>query len=82
MSAKYSGGANLSAKRARGGATSIKPNTPNVPATKEEIAAIPNAAPARPCLAIWYPSRQVTTEADSPGTLSKMDVVEPPYLAP
>jgi hypothetical protein len=28
------------------------------------------------------PSRQVTTEADSPGTFSRIDVVEPPYLAP
>ena len=38
---------------------------------------------ARPPLrAIWYPSRQVTTEAASPGMLTRMEVVEPPYMAP
>jgi len=26
--------------------------------------------------------KQVTTEAASPGTLTRMDVVEPPYMAP
>ena len=82
ISAKYSGELKESANRASGGATSIKPMTPKVPATKDAIAAMPSAAPARPRRAIAKPSRQVTTEADSPGTLSRMEVVEPPYLAP
>ena len=39
-------------------------------------------APARPFWVILYPSMQVITEVDSPGTLSKIDVVEPPYIDP
>ena len=38
---------------ASGGATSIRPITPNVPAMNEPIAAMPSAAPARPLRAIW-----------------------------
>ena len=37
---------------------------------------------ARPFLAIWYPSRQVTAEAASPGTLINTEVIVPPYIAP
>ena len=48
----------------------------------EPIAAMPSAAPARPCRAIWCPSMQVTTDAASPGMLSRIDVVDPPYIAP
>ena len=48
IKAKYSGGAKRNAKRANGGAISIKPNTPTVPATKDAMAEIPNAAPALP----------------------------------
>jgi hypothetical protein len=48
---KYSGGAKRNAKRANGGATSINPNMPMVPATNEAMAEIPNAAPALPCRA-------------------------------
>ncbi len=53
ISAKYSGELKASAKRASGGATNIRPSTPTVPATKEAIAAMPSAAPARPLRAIW-----------------------------
>ena len=52
INAKYSGGAKRNAKRANGGAISINPNTPTVPAIKEAMAEIPNAAPARPLRAI------------------------------
>ncbi len=48
IKAKYSGGAKRKAKRANGGAISIKPRTPTLPATNEAIAEIPNAAPALP----------------------------------
>ena len=43
---------------------------------------MPSAGPARPCLAISWPSRQVTTEAASPGMLTRIEVVEPPYMEP
>ena len=50
---KYSGGPKRMAKAARGGARSIRPMTLRVPAIKEPIADIPNAAPALPCWPIW-----------------------------
>ena len=50
--AKYSGGAKRKAKRASGGAISINPSTPTVPAINEAMAEMPNAAPARPWRAI------------------------------
>ena len=40
------------------------------------------AAPARPLLAMRLPSMAVTMLAVSPGVLSRMEVVEPPYIAP
>ena len=79
---KYSGGPNCNAIAANGGATNIRPIMPSVPAMKDPKAEIPKAAPALPLRAIWYPSRQVTTEADSPGILTRMEVVDPPYMAP
>src|SRR5918996_5983006 len=82
MSAKYSGELKESANAATCGAISVSAMTPIVPATKDEIAAMPSAAPALPRRAIWYPSRQVATEELSPGMLRRIDVVEPPYLAP
>ena len=48
----------------------------------EPIAAMPSAGPARPCSAIWWPSMQVTTEADSPGVLISTEVIVPPYIVP
>ena len=77
-----SGGPNLSAAHTIRGAISMIIKVPKVPAIKEPKAAMPKAGPARPFRAIWYPSRQVTTEADSPGILTRIDVVEPPYMAP
>ena len=65
--AKYSGGPNLRATRAKGGPTSVRAMTENVPAINEPKAAIPRAGPALPLRAIWCPSRQVTTEAASRG---------------
>jgi hypothetical protein len=55
---------------------------PTQPAKNEPSAATPSAAPARPCLAIWWPSMQVTIELASPGMFTRIDVVEPPYCAP
>ncbi len=53
-----------------------------VPATNEPIAAVASAAAPRPALAILLPSSAVTIEDDSPGVLSRMEVVEPPYMPP
>jgi hypothetical protein len=53
-----------------------------VPATNEPIAAVARAWAPRPCLAIMLPSIAVTIEPLSPGVLSRIEVVEPPYMAP
>src|SRR5688572_16644477 len=82
VSAKYSGGPKSSARLESGGARKMSPMSPSVPAMNEPNAEMPSAAPARPRFAISKPSMQVITEADSPGTRSRMDVVEPPYMEP
>ena len=53
ISEKYSGEPNLSAISASGGPNSAISSVPTVPAKNEPSAAIANAGPARPCLAIW-----------------------------
>ena len=55
---------------------------PIVPATNEPMAAVASACAARPALAILLPSMAVTTEDDSPGVFSRIEVVEPPYMPP
>ena len=57
-------------------------SVPMVPAMNEPIAAVASAWAARPRLAILLPSMAVITDADSPGVLSRIDVVEPPYMPP
>ena len=52
------------------------------PATNEPMAAVASAGPPRPARAILLPSSAVTIEALSPGVLSRIDVVEPPYMPP
>ena len=52
-SMQYSGGPKASATLASGGASSIRPSVPKVPAMNEPMAAMPSATPARPCSAIW-----------------------------
>jgi hypothetical protein len=64
------------------GAKKVTSTVAIVPATKEPIAAVASAAPARPLLAIRLPSIAVTIEPASPGVLSRIEVVEPPYIAP
>ena len=80
--AKYSAGPNLRAKSAMTGAKRVSKTVAIVPATNEPMAAVARAGPARPWRAIELPSRAVTMEADSPGALSRMEVVEPPNCAP
>ncbi len=79
---KYSAGPNFSASSTTMGARNVMPIVPMVPATKLPIAEVARAAPARPRLAILLPSRAVTMVALSPGVFSRIDVVEPPYMAP
>ena len=82
MSMKYSGGPSRTAYSATIGANTVTSTVAMVPATKEPMAAVAKAAPARPFLAILLPSMAVTMDPASPGVLSKMEVVEPPYMAP
>ena len=79
---KYSAGPNNSASFVRGNPNAAITIVATVPAKKEPMAATPKATPARPCLAIWWPSSVVTTDVASPGILTRMAVVEPPYCAP
>jgi len=82
ISAKYSGGPNLSPSSTTSGERNVRPTVAMVPATNEPIAEVASAGPARPRLAIWLPSIAVTMVALSPGVLSRIEVVEPPYIAP
>ncbi len=82
ISMKYSGGPSLTANSATKGANSVTTTVAMVPATNEPMAEVASAAPARPLLAILLPSMAVTMLAVSPGVFSRIDVVEPPYMAP
>ena len=76
---KYSTDVNFWENAARIGANPVMTKVPTQPAKKEPSAETASAGPARPCRAIWWPSRQVTIDDTSPGMLTRMDVVEPPY---
>jgi hypothetical protein len=80
--AKYSGAWNCSPSWASGGEATAMNSVATEPAKNEPSAAIASAAPARPCSAIWWPSSVVTTAEVSPGRLTRIAVVEPPYCAP
>jgi hypothetical protein len=82
ISAKYSGARKRCAAAASGSETTAISSVETQPAKNEPIAATASAGPARPCRAIAWPSRQVTTAEDSPGRLTRIAVVEPPYCAP
>ena len=75
---KYSAGPKASAASTTQGATKVSASVPIVPATKLPMAAVASAGPARPRRAILLPSSAVTTADDSPGVLSRIEVVEPP----
>src|SRR5262245_2303288 len=82
ISEKYSGDRKLNANSASGGPINVIATVPTQPANSELSAATANAGPARPSFAIAWPSRQVTTEPASPGTLIRIAVVDPPYCVP
>ena len=82
MSEKYSAGPKTRASRVSGTARAAMRRVATVPAKNEPRAAMPRATPARPWRAISCPSRAVTTDDASPGMLTRIAVVEPPYWAP
>ena len=79
---KYSGGPSRTANSATTGANRVTSIVAIVPATNEPIALVASAAPARPWRAILKPSSAVTIVPVSPGVFSRIDVVEPPDIAP
>ena len=82
MIAKYSGAPRLTANFTTCGMTSASSRVPMVPAMNDPMAAVASACEARPAFAILLPSIAVTTDEDSPGVLSRIEVVEPPYMPP
>ena len=58
------------------------PSVPMVPATNDPSAAVQSAAAPRPCRAILLPSSAVIIAPLSPGVFSRIEVVDPPYIAP
>src|SRR5574343_1314137 len=78
MMAKYSVGPNISATSATQGAQKVSATVARVPATKEPMAAVARAGPARPLRAIRLPSMAVTMDEESPGVFMRIEVVEPP----
>ena len=82
MIAKKSAGETCTARSATEGARSASNRVAMVPATNDPMAAVASAWAARPALAILLPSMAVTTEELSPGVLSRIDVVDPPYMPP
>ena len=82
MIAKNDGAPTFTACSAIDGAKKATSSVPMVPAMNDPIAAVASACAARPFLAILLPSMAVITDADSPGVLSRIEVVEPPYMAP
>lgn len=82
MRAKNSGGPKVSARLDSGTAMATSAAVAMMPPMKDPIAAMPSAVPPRPAFAIWWPSMQVTTDAASPGTFRRTEVMVPPYIAP
>ena len=82
MIAKNDGAPILTACSASAGVKKATSSVPIVPAMNDPIAAVASAWAARPLLAILLPSMAVITDADSPGVLSRIDVVDPPYMPP
>ena len=82
ISANFSDGPNFRAMAATGSVRKIRKTMPNMPPTNEAQAEMARASPARPCLAIGYPSKQATMAEASPGVLIMIDAREPPNMAP
>src|SRR5690625_4582149 len=79
---KYSGDWNCRANMASAGAKVDTMMMATQPPKNDERVVNTRAGPARPCLAIGWPSIAVTAEAAVPGRLRRMETVEPPYIDP
>ena len=82
ISANSSGGPNLSANAANGGANSVNSTTEMLPPTNDATAAADNAWSALPCCASGRPSNTVATAVDAPGIPKVIELMAPPYIAP
>jgi hypothetical protein len=82
ISAKYSAVPKESATITMKGATSARPIVAKVPPKNDPMAAAPSALPPRPSLAMRLPSSAVMIDAVSPGVLSRIDEIAPPYMPP
>lgn len=79
---KYSDGPNFKAKLAKGFAKKTKPMVAKTPPIKEATAEIAIAWPACPFLDMGYPSKVAAIADPSPGVFNKMELLDPPYIAP
>ena len=79
---KVAGGPTVSISSESSGANNMSTKTLTVPPNQLPRAETTNAGPARPFLAISWPSIHVMTDAASPGILTRIEVVDPPYIAP
>ena len=70
------------AARASSGAKSDSPITAKVAPTKEATPEMASASAARPCCAMGKPSSVVITAGSSPGMLSGIELIRPPYMQP
>ena len=82
MSTKYSAGPKASAQFASSGARNTSPVHASSDPQNDANAEIDSATPASPFLAIGKPSSVVITEPASPGMLTRIDVIRPPYSQP
>ena len=71
ISEKYSAGPNSSASLVSGAPSAAMKTVATQPAKNEPSAAVPSAMPARPCLAIWWPSSVVTTDGRLAGNVDQ-----------
>ena len=82
ISATYSGGPNRRLIVPRLVTVSISMNVAKVPPMNEPMAAVASATPPWPRSPSDTRRCVVIDEAASPGVLIRIDVVEPPYMAP
>ncbi len=70
------------ARSATVGASATSRTVPTMPPAKWPMAAAARACAPRPDFAIGLPSMAATTAALSPGVFSRIEVVDPPNIAP
>ena len=80
--AKYSAGPNSSAMPTSCGARKTSPQVAQKAPTKEAMPEMARASPGWPFWVIGKPSSVVISAGSSPGMLSRIDEMRPPYMAP